>query len=153
MTHLTEKEARERWCPFARVVVGTQNGGPLLPDCPTGPQKMVIGNVAANRAHEGSSLPNEFACNCIASGCMAWRWGDVVRTERRISRDGDEFETYMAARLNKEQSLRDRFFEYDGYRWRYMCSDFDEEGEFDMIARPNLNQPKVGYCGLVGRAR
>lgn len=45
---LTEDEARSRWCPFTRV--GEQASG-----------------AAENR-------PNG-DLHCIASGCMAWRWG------------------------------------------------------------------------------
>jgi hypothetical protein len=50
----SEKEARERWCPFARVFVS---------DCSE--------PAACNRYGSGEQFPN---ARCIGSKCMAWRW-------------------------------------------------------------------------------
>lgn len=47
---LTEKEAKEKWCPHSR-----QNWG----------------DATYNRQDNGDAAPS---CLCIASGCMAWRW-------------------------------------------------------------------------------
>jgi hypothetical protein len=58
MTLLTEQEARERWCPFARQVHALD---------PTG-----VGSVNRAPGGEGGE-PAEF-CLCIAGDCMAWRW-------------------------------------------------------------------------------
>jgi hypothetical protein len=44
---MTEADAKNRWCPFARSLRG------------------------ANRDIEGGP---DHACRCLASGCMAWRW-------------------------------------------------------------------------------
>lgn len=51
---MTEDEAKAKWCPFARAS--------NLADLQT---------VAINR--EGNA-PDQW-CMCIASACMAWRWG------------------------------------------------------------------------------
>lgn len=58
---LTEEEAREKWCPFSRAQ-GT--GAELSHNRPDG------------------------SYNCIASGCMAWRWD-----ERPLPGAGPECET------------------------------------------------------------
>lgn len=58
---LTEKEAGERWCPFARYV-----------------EK---GWGAYNRI-EGDDRDSDGASPCIGSNCMAWRWG-----KRRVKQD------------------------------------------------------------------
>ena len=47
---LSEEEAKTKWCPFARCN---------------------INNVSANR-FAGAPYDNSL---CIASQCMAWRWG------------------------------------------------------------------------------
>ncbi len=52
---MTEDEARELWCPFARVVY------PATDD-----------SAGHNRVRD-KTVPSENSY-CIASGCMAWRW-------------------------------------------------------------------------------
>ena len=52
---MTEDEAKQKWCPFARVS--------SLVDGETHP--------AANRLQ---TLDHEVVSYCIASDCMAWRW-------------------------------------------------------------------------------
>lgn len=75
---LTEAEARERWCPFARVVgyVGNREKGILTPAC--------------NRTLDSEAVPRVApASKCLASACMAWRWapdefepGELVKLRR-----------------------------------------------------------------------
>jgi hypothetical protein len=50
---LTEKEAREKWCPMVRYSSGT-------------------GDDAANRF----GVTSPAVCRCIASDCMMWRWDE-----------------------------------------------------------------------------
>lgn len=63
---LTEAEAKERWCPFARVVVRpTQEI--------SGRQVVFQDCVSINRFEEADpGLPS--GAKCIGSQCMAWRW-------------------------------------------------------------------------------
>lgn len=68
---LTEKEARKKWCPFARV---KDNG------CSTnrhaGTHKRKDGKFSILRSNS----------MCIASECMAWRWEED--NIERIRADG-----------------------------------------------------------------
>lgn len=52
---LTEEEAKDRWCPFARVNAADDLSTP-----------------AVNRWGRGD--PNDSITLCIASSCMMWRW-------------------------------------------------------------------------------
>jgi hypothetical protein len=62
---LTEEDAREKWCPFARADAYPASES----------------SVTVNR--EGSSFTRK-ACLCIASNCMAWRWAEEKSvTDRR----------------------------------------------------------------------
>lgn len=55
---LSEEQARQRWCPHARVIGIAKDGGNL--------GRIVTGY---NRDHPDGNIPA-----CIASHCMAWRW-------------------------------------------------------------------------------
>lgn len=61
MPLLTEAEAKEKWCPQARV--------------------LSIG-VCCNRSPGGEGDRNSY---CLASGCMSWRWKDK-ETEKMVYR-------------------------------------------------------------------
>ena len=51
----TEDEAKARWCPFARAADGLEDA------------------ASVNRKF-GKNEPDK-DCYCMASACMAWRWG------------------------------------------------------------------------------
>ena len=57
---MTEDEAKQKWCPFARQASQFREGAP---------DAMVV----ANRSEKDFPLGN-----CIASECMAWRWDSRV---------------------------------------------------------------------------
>lgn len=63
---LTEKEAREKWCPMVRIArrENTDFGG-------TGTE-VVVGGCNTD-ALGGIRVPA--SCRCIASDCAMWRWG------------------------------------------------------------------------------
>jgi len=63
---LTEADAKKKWCPYAR---------------------------ADNRAfvkeegdRKGAGAPPA-DCSCIASLCMAWRWGEVEPTQKKTNHE------------------------------------------------------------------
>lgn len=53
---MTEEEARTKWCPFARAYDSDDIGGA----------------TSTNRPLQYERPRKDL--NCIASGCMAWRW-------------------------------------------------------------------------------
>ena len=59
---LTEDEAKTKWCPHARQAVDTSRDPAMA--------------ATANR--DGTGHYGADNCNCIAAGCMAWRWAGWV---------------------------------------------------------------------------
>jgi hypothetical protein len=59
MNEITEQEAKEKWCPEVRFLIG--------PDTASWQ-----GNGYNNRG----DYYEPKTCLCLASGCMAWRWVD-----------------------------------------------------------------------------
>lgn len=66
--YLTEEEARQKWCPFARVSASN------FPE---------PGNHASNR-DAGGSVPSN-GSNCLASECMAWRIKRLVGRDEQVA--------------------------------------------------------------------
>lgn len=62
MSLLTEDEARQKWCPFARVVPSDASG-------------KVWDGAPAGWNRKGL-LANPQPARCLASECTAWRWRD-----------------------------------------------------------------------------
>lgn len=70
MTLLTEDEAKERWCPFARYAVVSKH----------------VVSAAGNRFGD-DVVPldmNPKQSRCIGSACMAWRWQPTGEGESKI---------------------------------------------------------------------
>lgn len=65
----TEAEARELWCPFAR----SDNG-----------------EFAPNRTYQNEI---QAGCNCLASACMAWEWGEEETRDVVVQGGGPERQT------------------------------------------------------------
>ena len=67
----TEEEARQRWCPFARIIgVKSAHG---VGGAVSGNREAMQNNVSGY-----DTVVNIMGgANCIASACMAWRVGDV----------------------------------------------------------------------------
>lgn len=68
MNVMTEEQAQQKWCPFARV---------LLPVHQAGNRISTFHKALA--AKSGSSDVEHYAqqeadCNCLGSRCMAWRF-------------------------------------------------------------------------------
>ena len=54
--------------------------------------------------------------------------------ERKIYRGTQEYKDYLRQRLSNRFEIS---FEYDGHRWRYEHTSFDDNGDYDVIARPS----------------
>lgn len=59
MPLLTEEEAKQRWCPFSRIILTDMNG--------------IFRRGAAYPYNRGSAASLPAGSQCIASDCMAWR--------------------------------------------------------------------------------
>jgi len=68
---LTESDAKQRWCPWARAEITDGDGSPLA-----------SANRLAAVGHEGPDIEWPDA-RCIASDCMAWRWDELRDTRER----------------------------------------------------------------------
>lgn len=126
---LTEEEAKTKWCPEVRTI-----GVELF-----GHERVM---AAVNRAED---YQNRHDCRCIASACMAWRWGvHPPRETRRVYKG----ETHK----NGNPIVRaGTLVVIDGQSWRYEYTDHDEKGEFDLVHRAYPeSHPRTGYCGKAG---
>jgi hypothetical protein len=65
----TEDEAKERWCPFARLIPIGSN-----PDGTAKATDLPAGNRMAQVDYEGGDMKENAFTQCIASQCMAWQW-------------------------------------------------------------------------------
>ena len=79
---MTEDEARNKWCPFIRIVI-------------RGDERFSGGSGHTNRDQD---VGRASSTRCIGSGCMAWRQGVYVTDRQRwVSfgelriRPGDDF--------------------------------------------------------------
>lgn len=80
---LTEKEAKDKWCPFTRVSDTDESQGPY------------------NRFETES--PWGLGVVCIGSACMAWR---VAQPEIRMERNSESEKCMNREGLNRNQHVR-----------------------------------------------
>ena len=115
----TEEDARKLWCPFSRLVV-------VEPA-----EHRVLNSAAYNRLSVEDTDQEEqrfpLGCRCIASDCMAWRWGK----DATYHRDAELW--------SKSKNKRVTVAWDDDADWRPVGGDADAE--------PPLAK---GYCGLAG---
>ena len=62
---MTEDEAKQKWCPFVRVIEDVGSS---------------YNRVIYAKGDERKDLLTENACKCVASDCMMWRWGKTETT-------------------------------------------------------------------------
>ena len=67
---VTEEEARKKWCPFVRLMSVAKRDG-KRDTAVTAFNRIALTSDAAT--HDMSPA----AARCIASECMAWRWGEI----------------------------------------------------------------------------
>jgi hypothetical protein len=60
---VTEKEAAEKWCPFARVIEHTESGNIVPPS-----NRTVLPDGDSDEWRFAADAP------CVGSLCMSWRW-------------------------------------------------------------------------------
>lgn len=63
----TPDEARQTWCPFARLVPGGEDGTTI-------PRSVATFNRISVGDH-GAMLPH--AAKCIANECAVWSWWEI----------------------------------------------------------------------------
>lgn len=129
---MTEKDAQGRWCPFTRMVF-------------TKEEQLPLHQAAFNRTHEGeNSVIIPHACNCIASGCMAWRWAGFPEPYRmtawRPAADPKEKNSPPDSSISQYERHED---EADGWFWRETDASYTRRLE-------NWRANRQGFCGLAG---
>lgn len=68
------KEAKEKWCPFSRVIYNNSGTAATTNSPPPGTIQVVlppVSSVATYNRQGGDNVPWE--CKCLADKCMAWR--------------------------------------------------------------------------------
>lgn len=77
---MTPEEAKEKWCPFARVISVTKEGDARFVESEVSYNK--IGILGTN------TVEIDPACRCIADRCMAWRDTSAIIRRARAPEDG-----------------------------------------------------------------
>lgn len=130
---MTEDEAKEKWCPFARC--NHDNGG----------NRPAYGNGGDGPVEDDYCTDVAMQSPCIGSACMAWRWESAAREQMRLPRHATEVDGEPVVVAGTLRVI-------GGKCWRYSHSDVDENGEFDLLHRaPSDDAPRDGYCGLAGQ--
>ena len=79
---ITEDEARQKWCPLARVWAAGEMH-------PNGANRFVSDSDHTPEKHTEAFVKGT---TCMASACMAWRWDWENARTREISRKGEGME-------------------------------------------------------------
>lgn len=94
-------------------------------------------NIFGSRLSNGCRLPFETSIDILTSNEIACvQQTFVIEQEwikRRVYRDSVEYSSYLSQRFADRISVS---FEFDGYRWRYEHTSFDNRGDYDVISRP-----------------
>lgn len=128
----TPEEARQCWCPHARV-----------PDAPKGGSGITATNRHAGQKTGRDGKPRILRGNsmCIAAECMAWRWQKsepwAVGFNEAIAR-GEKMMAIKLYRTGTGAMLKE-------------AKEYVERVENGGIPRPLAIEKKSGYCGLAGR--
>ncbi|EMN0830541.1 hypothetical protein R8H71_003362 [Providencia rettgeri] len=64
----------------------------------------------------------------------------------KVYKDSPEHGEYMAARFPKDRrhhSCSNETFEYKGHRWKYQVTSFDDNGDYDLLWRPDGKEPEL----------
>lgn len=64
----------------------------------------------------------------------------------KVYKDSPEHSEYMAARFPKDRrhhSCSNETFEFKGHRWKYEVTSFDDNGDYDLLWRPDAKEPEL----------
>ena len=79
---------------------------------------------------------------CLASGCMAWRWGGP--TNRRVRKPETQAETRQKEEPKRPDDLPESWV-WEGENYEYGTDNYWVEPQEEADAR------RRGYCGLAGK--
>lgn len=64
----------------------------------------------------------------------------------KVYKDSEEYEEYRNARFPKTGNYTvgtPATFEFKGHRWKYQVTSFDDNGDYDLLWRPDGNEPEL----------
>lgn len=64
----------------------------------------------------------------------------------KVYKDSPEHSEYMEARFPKDRrhhSFSNETFEYEGHRWKYQVTSFDDNCDYDLLWRPDGNETEL----------
>ncbi|MGJ3354682.1 hypothetical protein [Providencia sp. Je.9.19] len=64
----------------------------------------------------------------------------------KVYKNSPEHGEYMNARFPKDRrhhSCSNETFEYEGHRWKYQVTSFDDNGDYDLLWRPDGKEPEL----------
>lgn len=64
----------------------------------------------------------------------------------KVYKDSEEYEEYSNARFPKTGNYTvgtPATFEFKGHRWKYQVTSFDDNGDYDLLWRPDSNDPEL----------
>lgn len=102
---MSEAEAKQKWCPQARIAYGkfTSDGTRWhLYDHQTASNA-----VFRNAADDGKTKSDTFRSKCIGSECMAWRWAEKSALEVPMVGDVMDRKGYCGAYGKPDYGDRD----------------------------------------------
>lgn len=64
----------------------------------------------------------------------------------KVYKNSPEYGEYMEVRFPKDRrhhSCSNETFEYEGHRWKYQVTSFDDNGDYDLLWRPDGKEPEL----------
>ncbi|EMH0084758.1 hypothetical protein RGF86_001049 [Proteus mirabilis] len=64
----------------------------------------------------------------------------------KVYKESPEHSEYMAARFPKDRRhhyCSNEAFEFKGHRWKYEVTSFDDNGDYDLLWRPDAKEPEL----------
>lgn len=64
----------------------------------------------------------------------------------KVYKDSEEYEEYSNARFPKTGNYTTgtpATFEFKGHRWKYQVTSFDDNGDYDLLWRPDGKEPEL----------